>query len=226
MEEYLKISDLMITIYIFLDSAKPRFKNRTLNLVRNFLSVKITDPTKIENLYHRFESRCFNSCQLYLISINFRYPEKPQQDIQQSEVYKMVQEADGKGKPSEPRPVKIYTGPEFSPEVSSPSSDVEQPRFLKPKKAGLSFRVLQWMTDTDTLDDETVDEDVDSRQYNGYRYPFPSKPPTPLVYMAAWLFQMFRSLLVYHYFLYLFHTIASMRLSFKLPDQHSFLSNI
>ena len=35
MEEYLKISDLIITIYIFLDSAKPRFKDRTLNLVRN-----------------------------------------------------------------------------------------------------------------------------------------------------------------------------------------------
>jgi hypothetical protein len=75
----------------------------------------------------------------------------------------MVQEADGKGKTSYQQPLHIYTGPQFSPEITSPEADADKPRFLKPRKAGLSFRVLQWMTDTEEMEDETVEDDVDSR---------------------------------------------------------------
>lgn len=76
----------------------------------------------------------------------------------------MVQEADGQGKPAIQMPLKSSNGQDFSPEVASPSADVEHPRFLKSKKTGLSFRVLQWLTETDDLDDdEIVMEDIDSR---------------------------------------------------------------
>lgn len=75
----------------------------------------------------------------------------------------MVQEADGQGKPAIQMSLKASNGQDFSPEVASPSADVEHPRFLKSRKTGLSFRVLQWLTETDDLDDETVMEDIDSR---------------------------------------------------------------
>lgn len=104
------------------------------------------------------------------------YPEKPQQDIQQSAVYKMVQEADGKGKTGIQQPSHIYTGPQYSPEITSPEADDDKPRFLKARKTGLSFRVLQWMTDTDDLDDETVEDDVDSRDTVSFY--MPAYPPS------------------------------------------------
>ncbi|KAK3090073.1 hypothetical protein FSP39_008954 [Pinctada imbricata] len=62
------------------------------------------------------------------------YPEKPPKDIQQSEVYKMIQESESQGKP-----VAHYPQ----------DNGQESPRFLRRQNSGMSFRVLQWLTDTE-----------------------------------------------------------------------------
>ena len=74
----------------------------------------------------------------------FRYPEKPPKDIQQSEVYKMIQESESQGKRVTPL---------------SPASADQSPRFLRRQNSGMSFRVLQWLTDTDNPDDEAENEE-------------------------------------------------------------------
>lgn len=161
----------------------------------------------------------FCHCNIIIQKSFFRYPEKPQQDIQQSEVYKMVQEADGQGKPALQMPLKVSNGRDFSPEVASQSADVEHPRFLKSRKTGLSFRVLQWLTETDDLDDETVMKDIDSRhtvdiffaKHSRYSWMTPeSQAFLHFFCILIALFILFRSLNI---FLFDIHPIKIARIS-------------
>ena len=84
----------------------------------------------------------------------FRTPEKPLSDIQQSEVYKMCQAADAKGKP--------INGVQR--DDHEPDEDRERvPEVFMPAPSrgkGLSFKVLQWLTDT--ADDDENDAEVES----------------------------------------------------------------
>lgn len=74
----------------------------------------------------------------------FRTPE-PAKDLQNSEVLKMIQASENQGKRViSPEPeTKVDTG------------------FIKGQNYGMSFKVLQWMTETDQ--DNDVSEDVDEQ---------------------------------------------------------------
>ena len=87
-------------------------------------------------------------------NLYFSTPERRPSDIKDSEVYKMIQEADAKGKNCH---------------VSDLENEAEMSREEEPINAptgtrghGLSFRVLQWMTDTadDDINDENETESM------------------------------------------------------------------
>lgn len=63
-------------------------------------------------------------------------PEKPKKDIKESEVYKMIHQSGNQGKIND--------------------ADVTKPRHDQGhQKQGLSFKVLQWLTDTENDDNES-----------------------------------------------------------------------
>ncbi|XP_069124601.1 histone-lysine N-methyltransferase SETD1A-like isoform X3 [Argopecten irradians] len=97
-----------------------------------------------------------------------RTSEKPLKDIEKSAVYQMIQESENEGKnetPTTPISPALYDliqqtdSQRYSPEVPdspvSPSS-----MFLNRRAHGLSFQVLQWMTETD----EDAEQEQESKQ--------------------------------------------------------------
>ena len=87
-------------------------------------------------------------------------PEKSQSDIKQSEVYRMCQAADKKGKTSDGVP-----SDEHVPDEERAYELAQEPEFIAPAPSsrgkGLSFKILQWLTDT--AEDEEGGGDVESR---------------------------------------------------------------
>ena len=89
-----------------------------------------------------------------------RTPEKPPADIKQSEVYRMCKAADEKGKPSN----DVFRDDNGPDEERAREQEVFAPAPSRGK--GLSFKVLQWLTDT--ADDEDNDAEVESRSTHMY----------------------------------------------------------
>ena len=97
---------------------------------------------------------------IYYCIFVYSTPEKSQSDFKDSEVYRMCKAADKQGKTNDGFPSDQQASDE-----ERVRELAREPEFIAPASSsrgkGLSFKVLQWLTDT--VDDEDKGEDMESR---------------------------------------------------------------